>query len=103
MSIRDFLRYLVRPRFWLMRYPYNAAWDAALNHAMDADAPTTHIDAYTAKVGPFCVWVSNWPYAYGRLYRPDLGVRPSRRTIERLRRHVDRAIIAALAKAEGRT
>jgi hypothetical protein len=54
----------LRPGFWFQNKPTSAVWDWALNHALDTFG-VREVDAHTAAVGPFTVWISNWPYAFG--------------------------------------
>ena len=73
---------------WFLRekaglYPYSEEWDKALNEALD-DWSVTNVDRYTCWVGPYEVWISNFPHAYGTLYRPELKRLPKRSTRQRL-------------------
>lgn len=64
--------------------PYDQCWDVALNLAMDRFP--VEISAHTAKIGPFHVWTSNYPYCYGHRYEagyPESGL-PSLETRARL-------------------
>lgn len=80
--------------FWFREksglYPYSEEWDKALNDALDK-WPITDIGDYTCKIGPYKVWLGNFPYAYGRLYSPNLERIPKRSTRQRL----FQAIVAA--------
>ncbi len=44
-------------------------WDDILNKAIDLHG-VSHSDSHTAKIGPFTVWIANWPYGYGSQYAP---------------------------------
>lgn len=60
--IIDVLRLL--PRFWIQTRPTFIPWDRALNAALDKFGVTA-AGAHEATVGPFTVWISNYPYAFG--------------------------------------
>jgi hypothetical protein len=77
-----FLFRLLRPGYWIMNYPYSAAWDAFVLQAI-ANGDVVQMDNYTAKVGGRPVWTENYPHAYGT---PRIGakVRPSAKTIQLL-------------------
>lgn len=64
-------------------YPYSEDWDRALNEALDK-YPITDIGTHTCQIGPYTVWVANYPYASGRLYNPNLERLPKRSTRKRL-------------------
>ena len=78
-AVDTFFRYLLRPRYWVMNYPYCEAWDKKLRELMTAHRFEA-VDRYHARIDGILVWVANHPYAS---FTPvDMGVRPSRRTIE---------------------
>ena len=65
-TLADFLYFLFKPGFWLVNYPYSPRWDAFLNEAMDnADPEYLAIGSHTLNVRGACVWIKNYPYAYG--------------------------------------
>lgn len=82
--------------------PYDECWDIALNAAMDnfSIEPSEH----TAKIGPFRVWIANYPYAYGRRSQPghpESGL-PSLQTRARLYQMVrDAACAGYMDEVEG--
>lgn len=55
--------YRLIPGFWSQNRKTSRSWDVALNKALDLGV--TSVDAHEAQVGPFTVWVSNYPYAFG--------------------------------------
>jgi len=88
------LKYLFKPDFWIMIFPYSEEWDYELTRAMDKysfrliyylDGKT--VDKHRAQVGPHFVWVKNYPYGVFSPAKRTLvkleEVRPSRLTIER--------------------
>ena len=88
------LKYLFKPDFWRMLYPYSKEWDYELTRAMDKYSfklvyyfDGKSIDRYVAQVGPHIVWVKNYPFlAFSpekRTLKKFGEVRPSRLTIER--------------------
>lgn len=91
------LQFLFRPNFWLMNEPFSKEWDDKLNQLMDKFEPVlgrpSSLDGviHTVEFGGHCVWISNYPYAYGKPYSTSMifnGVRPSRLTILRLHKMV---------------
>lgn len=102
----DWLRFL--PQYWFQNNRTDRVWDAALNKAIDAFG-VKKVDSYTCMVGPFEVWISNWPYAYGNQYGVN-DLLPMAKTRRKLRNAIaqmpDRAerlhlqIEAALARQE---
>ena len=80
----DFLRFL--PPFWYQQRKTCMAWDRALNRALDMGI--TAVGRYDAQVGPFEVWTSNYPYAFGYNCTDALEVIPRVWTRLRLRRAI---------------
>ena len=83
------------PHYWIMDDTYNAAWDKkfqelAENHDFIPDCDLRNEfgnRTYTAMLGEYKIWVSNYPYAFfsycgkaNESYFTPV-VRPSRRTI----------------------
>lgn len=83
---------LFRPSFWQQLYPTSDVWDEALNDALDKH-PITDVGAHTCRIGNLIVWIANYPYAYGRLRNPEIGVLPRVKTRIRLREMVLKAAI----------
>lgn len=82
--------FIINPKWWLMNDPYDKSWDKKINELLD-----THLikldPQYTARIGNNCIWVSNYPYAYGSSYNNFIGStnhRPSRYTIWRIRKRI---------------
>lgn len=87
MKIQKFLsnlRYIFKPSFWYMLERYSAPHDAAINDLMDKHKFTL-VSEHRAYLGDFCIWIANYPYAVG-IKQLSFFSRPSRRTIERMRR-----------------
>ena len=59
---------LTRPRFWFQNEPTCFEYDAILRKALRCHGITFSHSDYTVRVGGLEVWVSNYPYAYGRPY-----------------------------------
>lgn len=59
--------YRLLPKYWTQNYPTSDAWDKELNEALDRYS-IRNANGYTAMVGPFEVWIANYPYASGSLY-----------------------------------
>lgn len=53
------------PCYWAQNYPTVRLWDDALN-ALLAKGPVTEVGEHTCRVAGVKVWISNWPYAFGR-------------------------------------
>lgn len=71
------------PKYWVQNEPTNWEWDATLNDLLDKYKP---IPGYmTVTLGPVEVWVSNYPYSYGRPWRPLGKFLPSVATRKRLK------------------
>lgn len=77
--------YRLLPGYWAQNYPTDDCWDAALNIALDKFGITA-IDYLTVSVGPFEVWGSNYPYAFGYDRADGLQRLPRVKTRMRLRR-----------------
>lgn len=80
----DLLRLL--PPFWSQLRPTSPAWDQALNRALDLGV--TFVGPHDAQVGPFTVWISNYPYGFGYNRGDALESMPRVRTRIRLRRAI---------------
>lgn len=89
MNIKDMMR-IMMPDFWLMNYKYNAKWDKILNANIEKGI-VTRVDFAECVVGDVRVWVSNFPYGYGTPYTTKMSglPRPSRKTILKLRKHIE--------------
>lgn len=80
-------------RLGMMNYPYSKKWDKIVNELIDGNAEIKHSYlGYSAVIGTYNVWLSNYPYSYGRPYNnmgiPD-DIRPSRKTILKLKNYID--------------
>jgi hypothetical protein len=70
--------------FWFQNHPTSLVWDAVLNAALD-EFGVSDIKSHSVKVGPFTVWVGNYPYEYGKQSGPvEVEVLPTVRTRKRL-------------------
>ena len=85
------IKFLFKPKFWVMEHPYSRQWDIKLNEMLDKENNIKVVNGFWARVGGVDVWIGNYPYAYGN---PELiDVRPSRATIERLQDAVIETLI----------
>ena len=66
----DLIWRIFRPAYWLMQQKYSEAWDRFILQAI-ADGKITRTSTHTADVNGKCVWVSNFPYAFGHGYSKD--------------------------------
>lgn len=82
----DWLRLL--PLFWVQNDPTNRAWDWTLNQALDKFG-VRQVSQCVVQVGPFEVWVENWPYAFGYNTRCRRGL-PLAKTRRRLQKMLKR-------------
>lgn len=82
----DILRLL--PKFWLRGRPTSKAWDEVLNYALDHQG-VLNVTRHEAIVGPFAVWISNYPFAFGYNRDDALEMLPRVRTQMRLRRAIE--------------
>jgi hypothetical protein len=87
--------YRLLPRYWFQDAPTSLEWDAALNEAIEA-GDLEVVDDYEAKVGPYSVWLGNYPYGYGNMYKGP-GDLPKVATRKRLKKAL---LTAAIAKAK---
>lgn len=86
MDLRN-LQFLFKPNYWAMNYKYNKDVDKIINDLLDKYELTGPYDenGFICMLGDAKIWVSNMPYAFGRLYNTELEYyRPSRLTIQRL-------------------
>ena len=63
---------------------------------LDDGCEIKNINEYTARVGGVLIWIGNYPYSYG--YPRNMDIRPSRRTIFRLRSAILTAYFDEVAK-----
>lgn len=91
MRITD-LKYLFMPHYWIMNQKLNKQWDEKLNKLLD-EFDVEELTGFTCVVGGVKVWISNYPYSFGMPYltvHREYSFRPRRRTIERLKKRVDK-------------
>jgi hypothetical protein len=89
------LKFIFMPSYWIMNYPYSREWDIKLNELLD-NHEFTEIGHYYAKLGNANIWITNHPYASMTLRNPDIGVRPSRLTIERVKKALEKATFSKI-------
>lgn len=77
------LKFILKPRFWLMNERYNETLDRIINKAIDENQIVI-VDNYHCRIKHLHIWIENYPYSFGTYCRH----RPSRLTIERLMRHL---------------
>lgn len=91
--------FISSPKWWIMNHPFNKELDELLISKIN-NYEITDLNGYTCKIGGIEVWIKNYPYAYGRIYNGLNGdlthnqivssIRPSRSTIFKLKRKVDK-------------
>jgi hypothetical protein len=90
------------PRYWLQNDPTDYVWDHLLNKSLDLYEVKEVTSPYLVSAGPFQIWVSNWPHAYGKYY--GIGGLPTVKTRLRLREAVysmrSKALCAPFEKGE---
>lgn len=90
------LKYILNPIWWRLNDRYSKRWDIELNRLIDQDNGvidymSDNVLFFNIKFGDIKVWVNNYPYAYGTPIAKGIPskIRPSRKTIERLKEYVD--------------
>lgn len=86
------LKFIFKPSYWMMNYPYSKAWDDELNRLID-NYYFENIGLYTADICGLNVWVENHHNASFRINATCTNVRPSRLTIERAHIHLIKSIM----------
>ena len=74
------LKTLLTPQCWIQNYEYNPIWDTKLRSLIKEHTFKLKSN-YTATLGGHEIWIGNHPYASFTPYSPQMGIRPSRRTI----------------------
>lgn len=86
----NFLFVLVRPNCWMANHGVDLYWDGLLNEMLDNPKfeAVRFGGQYTVKLNGYEIWISNFPYAYGRPYTKNgpINFLPRRRTRYRLQR-----------------
>lgn len=80
--------YRLLPRYWMQKKPTDYEWDEALNKALDLHVVEV-LSKYEVQIGPFKVWIENWPYAYGKRYANGSSGLPKVATRKRLRAAIE--------------
>lgn len=79
---------LVSPGYWVSIYPYNKQVDKILLKLLEEGTCFTNITTYTAKFGPYTLWIENHPAASFSIYSSStaskVSVLPSRYTRKKL-------------------
>lgn len=91
---------LLAPKAWIQLGPTDWEWDAALNMALDNHSLGKRSFGYQ-EVGPFMVWINNYPYGYGNRVSgaSDLTGLPSYKTRKRLKSEMGKTLLSQ-AKGE---
>ncbi|MFV0575974.1 MAG: hypothetical protein ACK5NC_11270 [Vibrio sp.] len=94
MKLKEKIEIYFNYIFCGMQRKYYQEWDELLNEILDSGVTPVigdHVITYEFNGNEYSVWIANFPYAYGFLYRKngayihsDFEIRPSLRTIERL-------------------
>lgn len=92
INIVETIKTIFSPNCWVRNYCTSEEWDEKLNKMMDNGEEIefrNSLYSVVFKSSNVVVWTSNYPYAYGH---PRLGdnVLPTRATVRRLRRYVNR-------------
>lgn len=86
------VRILINPSCWIRNYRTDKEWDSLLNTLLDygeIDLTRQKHGLFWCSINNHCVWIKNFPNAFGNLYNPDgyprkLSGLPSRKTAFRL-------------------
>lgn len=94
------LQFIFKPHYWGMNYRYDKSLDEIINTLLDK-GEIVDISQYTCNISGVTIWISNYPYAYGKLYGHAIfdTIRPSRLTIQRLRKATKEAQLKSKQKA----
>ena len=94
------LKFLFKPKYWMMNNPYSKEWDQQLNQLME-EHHFTDIGACTAQLGEHLIWISNYPYSTFTPY--DTGMsdfRASRLTITRARKKLIKDMVLEFGRVK---
>jgi hypothetical protein len=98
--IKDVLLITVNPLFWGLHNPYSSLWNSEFNRVLKTEK-FVRVNEWTAKIGPYFVGMVDYPY---RIFYPVYDemvigydetvpeVRPSRLTILRAKRKLDKEL-----------
>lgn len=89
----DWLR-LFTPSAWNQNEPTSLEWDKRLNYLLDNYEIVVEGN-YTIKINGVEVWISNYPYSYGKTYHNEAfgQVLPTLKTRQRLKTAVEQIAI----------
>ena len=76
-------RVLITPNCWLQNNCYSKYWDTEFTKLLNTEKFSER-GPYTAKLGKYKIWVSNFPFACMNVYHfpgNDIKLRPKRTTI----------------------
>lgn len=86
--LMPYLFAILRPDYWVSIYPYSKRVDKELLRLLEEGTSFTDITTYTAKFGPYTLWIENHPAASFSIYSSSTASRvtvlPSRYTRKKL-------------------
>ena len=92
--MKYWLKVIFTPTCWFAVGRFSLEWDRKLNQLMQ-EHTFEQIDEYTAKLGEYCVWLKNHPYASFATYTfGDKGPIPRRRTMFAAMEKYDRDVLS---------
>lgn len=93
------LQFIFKLHYWGMNHEYDKRLDYIINKLLD-DGEIINVDEHTCNISGVTIWIGSYPFAYGRLYGHGLFdlCRPSRLTIQRLRKATKASQAASIQK-----
>lgn len=89
------LRFILKPSHWIRNSKTSKAVDAMINKIVDQDLVKS-FNEYEAKTSNgLLIWTNNYPYAYATI--SGYGGMPSRRTVEKFGRYMEKKAHAILS------
>ena len=95
VNVFDFINTVINPIFWIRLCRYSKDLDDFVINALK-DPDLRIVLEHTgdrAEINGVTLWIKNYPYAYGELEK-DTQLVPSRRTVIKLKRAIDKHIEA---------
>ena len=86
-------RYIFKPRYWLMNYPYSEELDAHIRRGLLLNEVELYSE-FHCRISGVKIWIGNFPFAYATLE----GWRASRSTIDELRKKILTIKLASIRK-----
>lgn len=89
-NLKENIRILLKPSYWIMNNTYSKNWDNKLNYLLD-NYDFEYIDPYISKLGNIIIWTTNHPYASFKPRNSD--IRASRKTIYKANKKYKKTIL----------